>query len=56
MAAKNGNGSARSRETLLQWLRDAHAMESANVDHLQLQLKRIDSYPQLEQRIRQHLE
>ena len=56
MAAKNGNGAERSKQTLLQWLRDAHAMESANVDHLQLQLKRIESYPQLEQQIRKHLE
>jgi ferritin-like metal-binding protein YciE len=56
MSATKENGSPRSKETLLQWLRDAHAMESANVDHLQLQLKRVDGYPQLEQRIRQHLE
>ncbi|MER9658200.1 DUF892 family protein, partial [Mesorhizobium sp. M0152] len=45
-----------SREWLVQWLRDAHAMEEQAETMLNGQLKRIESYPELRGRIRQHLD
>ncbi|TGT74908.1 ferritin-like domain-containing protein [bacterium M00.F.Ca.ET.159.01.1.1] len=47
---------AESREWLVQWLRDAHAMEEQAETMLSGQLSRIESYPQLSERIRTHLE
>ena len=43
-------------ETLNQWLRDAHAMEEQAEQMLKTQASRIESYPELAARIRQHLE
>ncbi|MER9331525.1 DUF892 family protein [Mesorhizobium sp. M0488] len=45
-----------SREWLVQWLRDAHAMEEQAETMLNGQLNRIESYPELSGRIRQHLD
>ena len=45
-----------SREWLVQWLRDAHAMEEQAETMLSGQLSRLDSYPELSERIRSHLE
>jgi ferritin-like metal-binding protein YciE len=43
-------------DTLNQWLRDAHAMEQQAEKLLESQAARIENYPQLSARIRQHLE
>lgn len=45
-----------ARSWLVTWLRDAHAMEEQAEAMLAAQAERIDNYPDLEQRIRQHLE
>jgi ferritin-like metal-binding protein YciE len=42
-------------EYLNQWLRDAHAMEEQAEKMLQSQASRIEHYPQLSQRIEQHI-
>jgi ferritin-like metal-binding protein YciE len=45
-----------AREWLMQWLRDAHAMEEQAETMLAGQLIRLENYPELRQRIQQHLE
>lgn len=45
-----------SREWMIQWLRDAHAMEEQAETMLSGQLSRIENYPELSERIRLHLE
>ncbi|MBZ9965720.1 DUF892 family protein [Mesorhizobium sp. B292B1B] len=45
-----------SREWLVQWLRDAHAMEEQAETMLNGQLNRIENYPELSDRIRQHVQ
>ncbi|WP_352752483.1 DUF892 family protein [Mesorhizobium sp. M0204] len=45
-----------SREWFVQWLRDAHAMEEQAETMLNGQLGRIENYPELSDRIRQHLD
>ncbi|AZV17640.1 MULTISPECIES: DUF892 family protein [unclassified Mesorhizobium] len=45
-----------SREWLVQWLRDAHAMEEQAETMLNGQLNRIENYPELSERIRQHVQ
>ncbi|MFU0507059.1 ferritin-like domain-containing protein [Pseudaminobacter sp. NGMCC 1.201702] len=45
-----------SREWLMQWLRDAHAMEEQAETMLKSQYDRLESYPGLRQRIGQHIE
>lgn len=44
------------REWLVQWLRDAHAMEEQGETMLSGLLNRVENYPELSSRIRQHLE
>jgi len=44
------------KENLLDWLRDAHAMEEQAEQMLRAQAKRIEHYPAVRQRIEQHLE
>ena len=44
------------KELLLEWLRDAHAMEKTAVEILEKQDQRLESYPQMHARVRQHLE
>ena len=41
---------------LLEWLRDAHAMEQQAEQMLKSQASRIENYPQIRQRIEQHLD
>ena len=43
-------------EHLLDWLRDAHAMEQQAEQMLKSQASRIDNYPKMKARIEQHLE
>ena len=44
------------REWLIQWLRDAHAMEEQAETMLSGQLSRIENYPELSDQIQKHLE
>lgn len=43
------------RDTYLAWLRDAHAMEEQALTMLQGQVNRLEHYPQLRERIQQHI-
>lgn len=45
-----------SSEHLLDWLRDAHAMEQQAEKMLEAQASRLENYPALQARIRRHLE
>jgi ferritin-like metal-binding protein YciE len=45
-----------AREWLIQWLRDAHAMEEQAETMLSGQLSRLEHYPELSSRIQLHLE
>lgn len=45
-----------AREWLIQWARDAHAMEEQAVTMLSGQAGRLENYPVLRERIRSHLE
>lgn len=49
------NGMDANRETLKAWLRDAHAMERATADNLERQLRRLNAYPQLREKMGEHL-
>ena len=45
-----------AREHLLDWLRDAHAMEQQAEQMLKAQASRIENYPKMKARVEQHLE
>jgi ferritin-like metal-binding protein YciE len=47
---------ATKKEDVLTWLRDAHAMEAANIDNLQQLIGRADDYPQLKTQLQRHLD
>lgn len=47
---------ATPKENLLDWLRDAHAMEQQAENILKAQSKRLEHYPELKARIDQHIE
>jgi len=47
---------ASAKERLLQWLRDAHAMEEQAEQMLSSQAKRLENYPELRERIDHHLQ
>ncbi|KHO64737.1 ferritin-like domain-containing protein [Pseudomonas flexibilis] len=47
---------ATPQENLLDWLRDAHAMEQQAETMLTSQVERLEHYPELRARIQQHLE
>jgi ferritin-like metal-binding protein YciE len=44
------------RENLVQWLRDAHAMEVGTLDDLHNLAARVGTFPELQARLRQHIE
>ncbi len=44
------------RETVVTWLKDAHAMESAAVSNLEKNVDRFSEYPQIQTRLREDLE
>lgn len=44
------------REHLVDWLRDAHAMEQQAEQMLKTQASRIENYPKMKARVEQHLE
>src|SRR5688572_28861506 len=46
----------RAEENLMDWLRDAHAMEEQAEKMLAATAARLENYPVLKQRIEQHLE
>jgi ferritin-like metal-binding protein YciE len=45
-----------SRENLIAWLRDAHAMENQAIEILEKQASRLEHYPELRARVRTHLD
>lgn len=45
-----------AEKRLLEWLRDAHAMEQQAEQMLKAQANRIEHYPDIKQRIEQHIE
>lgn len=47
---------ATPQENLLDWLRDAHAMEQQAEKMLKAQSERLENYPQLKARIDEHIE
>lgn len=46
---------ATGNDRLIQWLRDAHAMEKQAETMLEAQASRLEHYPELRQRIREHI-
>lgn len=44
------------RDTFVAWLRDAYAMEKQAIDLLHAQLDRLRHYPEMQGRLREHLE
>jgi ferritin-like metal-binding protein YciE len=44
------------RQQMISWLSDAHAMEMQAIQLLENQARRIESYPDLRNRILEHLE
>jgi ferritin-like metal-binding protein YciE len=47
---------ADTRETVVSWLRDAHAMEAAAVDNIERNIDRFEDYPPVQQVFREDLE
>ncbi|MGE8547958.1 ferritin-like domain-containing protein [Alcaligenes sp. WGS1538] len=47
---------SRANEHLMDWLRDAHAMEEQSETMLSSMLSRIESYPELRMRIQRHID
>jgi ferritin-like metal-binding protein YciE len=45
-----------TREIMLDWLRDAHAMERASIDNLKRQVDHLDNYPDIRAKFQQQLE
>lgn len=47
---------AETRDIMLDWLRDAHAMERASIDNLQRQVNHLEHYPDIRAKFQQQLE
>lgn len=47
---------ADTREIMLDWLRDAHAMERASIDNLKRQVDHLDHYPDIRAKFQEQLE
>lgn len=47
---------ATSKDTLIDWLRDAYAMESQAVEMLERQADRIKSYPEILAKVQEHIQ
>lgn len=45
-----------TRDIMLDWLRDAHAMERASIDNLKRQVDHLENYPDIRSRFQQQLE
>jgi ferritin-like metal-binding protein YciE len=52
---KENDTMAAREETLLAWLRDAHAMEHQAIEMMEKMAPRLENYPQLRARIEEHL-
>lgn len=46
----------KEREHLIDWLRDAHAMEMKGEQLMTRQVERLESYPQIKMQLQQHIE
>jgi ferritin-like metal-binding protein YciE len=55
-STRRGKTMTGSRETLAAWLRDAHAMEHQAMEILEKQVGRLEHYPELRGKVREHLE
>lgn len=44
------------KETLTSWMKDAHAMKSARIENLERQLERYGDFPDVQQKLREHVE
>jgi ferritin-like metal-binding protein YciE len=47
---------ADTREILIDWLRDAHAMERASIDNLERQVSHLEHYPDVRAKFQEQLE
>ncbi|HSV29883.1 MAG TPA: DUF892 family protein [Candidatus Omnitrophota bacterium] len=47
---------ADTKEILVDWLRDAHAMERASIDNLQRQVSHLEHYPDIRAKFQEQLE
>ena len=47
---------ATREELLMQWLRDAHAMEKQAIESIENQISRLENYPQMQSWARDHVE
>lgn len=47
---------ADNRDIMLDWLRDAHAMERASIDNLRRQVEHLDHYPDIKAKFQQQLQ
>ncbi|MBC7907635.1 MAG: DUF892 family protein, partial [Rhodospirillaceae bacterium] len=47
---------AETREIMLDWLRDAHAMERASIDNLKQQVDHLEHYPDIRAKFQAQLE
>jgi ferritin-like metal-binding protein YciE len=46
---------ATTTDTLIAWLKDAHAMEQSAINILEKQSKRLEHYPRMEAKVKEHL-
>ncbi|PWC70694.1 hypothetical protein TSH58_12480 [Azospirillum sp. TSH58] len=55
---QRGRGSVANttKDTLIDWLRDAHAMESQAIEMLERQAERIKNYPDVLAKVQEHIE
>lgn len=47
---------ADTRKIMMDWLKDAHAMERASIDNLERQVKHLENYPDVRAKYQQQLE
>lgn len=47
---------ANTRDIMMSWLKDAHAMERASIDNLERQVKHLEHYPDVRAKYEQQLE
>jgi ferritin-like metal-binding protein YciE len=47
---------ARNTDIVITWLKDAHAMEQSAINILDKQSKRLEYYPRMEAKVKEHLE
>ncbi|MGE5479819.1 MAG: ferritin-like domain-containing protein [Chloroflexota bacterium] len=56
MNSNPNNPTLKTRENLIDWLKDAHAMEQQAIEILEKQRDRLENYPEAKIRIAQHVE